>query len=200
MYTKKLASISTSRCWKNEFLAEKSNSVLCKNIRKTMALIGILLLVAIISSLQFNLPEQHSEKKDSVLKSRLEKSIPESVSCHLSQQNYECNEYEDVLEERSTKPRTIWNNYTEFEYSQNTMTFSLNFSEAVLQSEFGPKIHLKVYLGQSLSDYETKKKKKNAIRNLYNDSVSMIFTKINLEITTFQMTKSNFSDKCYEVV
>ena len=199
MYSKKLASISTSRCWKNEFLAEKSNSVLCKNIRKTMALIGISLLVAIISSLQFNLPEQHSEKKDSVLKSRLEKSIPESVSCHLSQQNYECNEYEDVLEERSTKPRTIWNNYTEFEYSQNTMTFSLNFSEAVLQSEFGPKIHLKVYLGESLSDYETKKKK-NAIRTLYNDSVSMIFTKINSEITTFQMTKSNFSDKCYEVV
>ena len=159
MYSKKLASISTSRSWKNEFLAEKSNSVLCKNIRKTMALIGILLLVAIISSLQFNLPQQHSEKKDSVLKSRLEKSIPESVSYHLSQQNYECNEYEDVLEERSTKPRTIWNNYTEFEYSQNTMTFSLNFSEAVLQSEFGPKIHLKVYLGQSLSDYETKKKK-----------------------------------------
>lgn len=196
MYSKKLASISTSRSWKNEFLAEKSNSVLCKNIRKTMALIGILLLVAIISSLQFNLPEQHSEKKDSVLKSRLEKSIPESVSYHLSQQNYECNEYEDVLEERSTKPRTIWNNYTEFEYSQNTMTFSLNFSEAVLQSEFGPKIHLKVYLGQSLSEYE----KKNATRTLYNDSVSMIFTKINSEITTFQMTKSNFSDKCYEVV
>ena len=84
MYSKKLASISTSRCWKNEFLAEKSNCVLCKNIRKTMALIGILLLVAIISSLQFNLPEQRSEKKDSVLKSRLEKSIPESVSYHLS--------------------------------------------------------------------------------------------------------------------
>ena len=44
------------------------------------------------------------------------------------------------------------------------------------------------------------KKKKNAIRTLYNDIVSMIFTKINSEITTFQMTKSNFSDKCYEVV
>ena len=90
----------------------------------------------------------------------------------------------------------IWENYTEFEYAKNIMTFSLNFSEKVLQSELGPKIHLKVYLGQGLSEYETK----NARRTLNNESVSMVFTKIDSEITIFQMTKSNFSDKCYEVV
>ena len=75
------------------------------------------------------------------------------------------------------------------------MTFSLNFSEKVLQSELGPKIHLKVYLGQGLSEYETK----NARRTLNSESASVVFTKIDSEITTFQMTKSNFSDKCCEV-
>ena len=178
---------TTSRSWKNGLPGEKNNSTgdalsqrirvkgglthkhnyeLCKKIRITMALIGILLLVVAIFMLSFYLPQQY----------------------------YNEGKKEEVVQ--SAKPGIIWNNYTKFEYSQNIMTFSLNFSESVLQSDVGPKIHLKVYLGQSLSEYE----KKNATRTLYNDSVSMVFTKIDSEITTFQMMKSNFSDKCYEVV
>ena len=186
MYSEKLASLSTVRCWKNGLSAEKKNSVLCKNIRKTMALIGILLLAGVILILRFNLPQQHTEKKESVFKSRLGRSIPESISYHLAPQNYEYKEYEDVFEEESTKPRIIWNNDVVFEYSKNIMTFLKNFSEAVL----------KVYFGQFLSKYEIE----NASRTLDNDSATMIFTKIDSEVTTFQMTKSNFSDKCYEVV
>ena len=186
MYSEKLASLSTVRCWKNGLSAEKRNSVLCKNIRKTMALIGILLLAGVILILRFNLPQQHTEEKESVFKSRLGRSIPESISYHLAPQNYEYKEYEDVFEEESTKPRIIWNNDVVFEYSKNIMTFLKNFSEAVL----------KVYFGQFLSKYEIE----NASRTLDNDSVTMIFTKIDSEVTTFQMTKSNFSDKCYEVV
>ena len=177
---------TTSRSWKNGLPGEKNNSTgdalsqrirvkgglthkhnyeLCKKIRITMALIGILLLVTAIFMLSFYLPQQYTEEKKQQVAN-------------------------------STKPKIIWNNYTEFEFSQNIMKFSLNFSESVVQSEFGAKIHLKVYLGQGLSDYE----KENATRTLYNESVSMIFTKIDSEITTFQITKSNFSDKCYEVV
>ena len=186
MYSEELASISTSTCWKDGFSAEKRNSVLCKNIKKSMVLIGILLLVAVIFLLSFNLSQQHTERKDAVLKSRLDRSISETISYYFPTQDYEYKEYENVFEERSTKPRTIWDSYTEFEYSKNTLTFLLNFSKQVL----------KVYLGQFLSEYETK----NASRTLDNDSVSMTFTKIDSEVTTFQMTKSNFSDKCYEVV
>ena len=89
MYFEELALIYTSRCWKDGFSAEKRNSVLCKSIRKMMVLIGILLLVAVILLLRFDLSQQHAERKVAVLKSRLDRSISEPISYYLPSQHYE---------------------------------------------------------------------------------------------------------------
>lgn len=147
-------------------LAQTHNYQFCKKIRITMALIGILLLVAAIFMLSFYLPKQYES------------------------------------ETIATKAKIIEKKYTVFgknifidHKDYLTLRFSSNVSALVAESESKPNIALKVDLGQQLSEAA----RKNFSVHYTNDSLTMKFQELDLDVITLTITKLNFSDQCYEV-
>jgi len=176
---------TTSRSWKNGLPGEKGSNVddslshrivrgkslshkhnyeLCKKVRITMALIGILLLVAAIFMLSFYLPQQYGDEDEIYI-------VPPK------------------------KQRIIWDGNMEFD--NNNLMFSTNLSEAVLDSETGPEISLKIYLGELIP--ESVKSATNITFHNDTKAVTMIFTQPNLPDISLEISKNNLSDKCYDI-